>query len=323
MISLSNQLSFTSHRSGWNYAIHALKPLHDPQGVLFDGYLENSFVWKTQQSNQVPYTQPWVGFLHNPPDMPRWFGYEQVPQVMFTQDDWQKSLAYCVGLFCLSNYHADWLRGQVEQPVSALIHPTEISNVQFSFDRFVANPYKKIVQVGWWLRKLNAIYQLPIAADNPLGYRKIKLSPKAKKGARNYIQSLEEKEKAVEGLSFEPEWTENTYPLGHVSNDEYDRLLSENIVFVAVHASSANNAVIECIARATPILINPLPAVVEYLGPDYPMYFHTLAEAAEKAMDLALIQDTHEYLKACDTRQRLSGEYFCQQFAASEVYQQI
>ena len=36
--------------------------------------------------------------------------------------------------------------------------------------------------------------------------------------------------------------------------------------------ASANNAVIDCIARATPLLVNPHPAVIEYFGADYPTY---------------------------------------------------
>lgn len=90
-----------------------------------------------------------------------------------------------------------------------------------------------------------------------------------------------------------------------------------------LYDSSANNAVIECIARATPLLINPIPAVVEYLGKDYPMYFSSLSEAAEKALNTSLILDTHEYLKNCETRKKLSPEYFLRNFEKSEVYQLI
>ena len=57
-----------------------------------------------------------------------------------------------------------------------------------------------------------------------------------------------------------------------VPNEEYDALLSSSVVLCLMYATAANNVVVECIARGTPLLINPLPAVVEYLGPDYPLY---------------------------------------------------
>ena len=60
-------------------------------------------------------------------------------------------------------------------------------------------------------------------------------------------------------------------------------LLCRNIAFVELHDAGANNTVVECIARATPLLVNKLPSVVEYLGAGYPFYYDSLEEAAEKA----------------------------------------
>ena len=322
-ISLAHQMAFTSHRYGWNYAIAALKSLHNPEGVLFDGYLENSFVWKNYCPDQVktPYTRPWVGFLHNPPSMPRWFNYQDSPQSVLALRSWQESLSHCIGLFCLSEYQANWLRGHTGKPVSALIHPTGQPNAQFNFERFAANPNKKIVQLGWWLRRLNAIYQLPIAKNNPLGYEKIRLSNATSLEAEARIKALENVEREVEDLSFDPDFLDNTKEQMRLPDRDYDRLLTENIGFVALHDASANNAVIECIARATPLLVNPLPAVVEYIGESYPLYFSSLSEAADKVQDIDRIEAAHQYLKTCETRNQLSADYFRSSFQSCEVYQ--
>jgi polysaccharide pyruvyl transferase WcaK-like protein len=56
-------------------------------------------------------------------------------------------------------------------------------------------------------------------------------------------------------------------------NDQYDALLSQSVVFIKLEDASAVNTVIECIMRNTPIIVNRLPAVVEYLGPRYPLYY--------------------------------------------------
>jgi hypothetical protein len=87
-----------------------------------------------------------------------------------------------------------------------------------------------------------------------------------------------------------------------------------------MYDSSANNAIIESIARATPVLTNPLPAITEYLGSDYPLYFESLEEAAKKASDLGLIKEAHQYLLECDTRKKLTPESFRKALRESEVY---
>jgi hypothetical protein len=324
-INLSHQKIFAAHRSGWGYALQALQSLHSEQGILFDGYLESSFLRKNYQltPDRVPYRQPWVGVLHNPPAMPGWFYYRDSPQSLFAESNWIKSLEHCIGLFCLSDYHAQWLQAQTNIPISSLIHPTEMPDLRFDFERFIANPEKKIIQLGWWLRKLAAIYQLPVPRNNQLNYQKIKLNPAFTMNSDDQLQRLIDKQIEVEQITLDPDFVKNTLDLTHVSNQKYDELLSENIGFIELYDTSANNAVIECIARATPLLINPLPAVIEYLGTDYPLYFNSLAEAAQKVMDTELIRVTHEYLKTCETRCKLSAEYFLESFQKSEVYRLI
>ncbi|MDZ8188158.1 MAG: tetratricopeptide repeat protein [Nostoc sp. ChiSLP02] len=351
-INLSSQKEFDFHRSGWNFALNALKPLHNSQGILFDGFIENNFVWDYGIANEisplivekmkrdgvfnilknkfalekkliVPYTQPWAGFIHNPQEMPTWLYYESSPQKLFTKDIWKKSLYSCIGLFAFSEYHAQWLREQTGKIVSTLIHPTEIPEIQFNFHKFLENPEKKVVQIGWWLRKLSAIYQLPIAKNNVLNFEKLRLIPMYCDNADEQQEEIIAKEIKINNLKIEPAFSSNTKEIKHISNTEYDILLSENIAFMELYDSSVNNAVIECIARGTPLLINPLPAVVEYLGKDYPMYFTSLSEAAKKAVDTSLILDTHNYLINCETRNKLSQEYFLKSFEESEVYQLI
>ena len=62
----------------------------------------------------------------------------------------------------------------------------------------------------------------------------------------------------------------------NLSNADYDEMLSQNIVCIDVFNSSANNTVLECIVRNTPILVNRHPAIIEYLGEDYPLYFNNI-----------------------------------------------
>ena len=347
-IDIGNQLVYSNHRSGWSFAIEALRPLHNPQGILFDGSLENQFYRQYSDTKQpspldldkmqvdialenvsssakkriIPYQQPWVGFMHNPQSMPIWFNYQKSPQKLLEKEIWQASLPHCLGLFSLSEYHAEWLRKQTGKPVSVLIHPTEIPDKQFNFDRFIANSQKKVVQIGWWLRKLHSIYQLPLDRHNCLGYEKIRLGFPSD-SAEAVLTKFMKVESRIYKIKIDEAYFINTRVIRHLPDDEYDDLLAMNIAFIDLYDASANNGIIECIARATPLLVNPLPAVEEYLGEDYPMYFDTLEEAAAKSLDTSLILETHQYLKSCETRHKLSAAYFLDSFCNSEVYQSI
>jgi hypothetical protein len=79
----------------------------------------------------------------------------------------------------------------------------------------------------------------------------------------------------------------------HLENKEYDQLLTENIVFINLVDASAVNTLIECIVRNTPIIVNRHPAVVEFLGPEYPLYY---GDAKGKAEDLISMNYEIEYL---------------------------
>ena len=87
--------------------------------------------------------------------------------------------------------------------------------------------------------------------------------------------------------------------------------------------NSANNAVIECIARGTPLLINKQPATVEYLGEEYPFYFDNLEEASKKSKDYVLIEKTHHYLMTFDKRKQITIEYFKDQLINSTIYKDL
>jgi hypothetical protein len=105
----------------------------------------------------------------------------------------------------------------------------------------------------------------------------------------------------------------------YVAGPAYDELLAENVVFLDLYDSSANCAIVECLARATPVVVNRLEAVVEYLGEDYPLYFDTLEEAAAKAEDDELVLDAHRSLLANPLRRQLGGAAFRRALLASPI----
>ena len=308
-IDLGRPTVFTHHRSGWEYAINSIQGLHNQCGVMFDGFVERNLSWSRAYAIEhdiVPYKVPWVGVMHNPPNMPKCFHYDDSPQEIMKRDIWKQSMEHCKGLFCLSQYHAEWLRRQVEVPVCTLWHPTEIPKTKFNLNHFIRNTKRTLIQVGWWLRRFPSIFQL-----DEIPYDRAILSHIKSDKLWGYVEC--EKQTVERDKCQIWDW---------VLSDAYDKLFVNNIVFLHLYDSSANNALIECIVRHTPVLVNRIPAVMEYLGDDYPFYFNTLDEAAEKCRDFALVEKAHDYLCGLP-KYKYDGDYFCRSLVESNIYRSL
>jgi hypothetical protein len=107
-----------------------------------------------------------------------------------------------------------------------------------------------------------------------------------------------------------------------VPNEKYDLLLTENVIFINLLDASAVNTIIECIMRNTPICVNRLPAVEEYLGVNYPLYYTTLAEASEKIGNVHTIKHAHDYLKHLD-KTKFTIEHFLTDLTKADFYEDL
>jgi hypothetical protein len=99
----------------------------------------------------------------------------------------------------------------------------------------------------------------------------------------------------------------------HVDNNDFDNILSKNIVFINLIDASAVNTLIECIVRNTPIIINKHPAVVELLGEEYPMYYNKGSLDINNLITIKNIEKTNEYLRKLD-KHKFTIEYFMKYF---------
>jgi DNA-binding PadR family transcriptional regulator len=91
--------------------------------------------------------------------------------------------------------------------------------------------------------------------------------------------------------------------INHLTNDEYDDLLTKTVVFINLLDCSAANTIIECIQRSTPIMLNKIPATIEYLGSEYPGFyenFNTDIDEMKNNYDITKILDSDKYLKNID-----------------------
>jgi hypothetical protein len=289
----------------------------DHNNYSFDDYtwdiyrISNEKYDKLKSVPTVSINSPWIGILHNPQNMPKWFDYMHSPQSLLKKQTFTNNIDTCKGIITLSEYTAEWLKKQIPLtiPVSVLYHPTDKCDKKFSFDDFIKNNNKCIIQIGFWLRKMCAIGQIKTNI-----YTKIWLycSP--------YVLTRIETENDVHEHIHDKCSDMHDVLALRLSNDSYDSALSKNICFLYLYDSSANNAVIECIARNTPLLINPHPAVTEYLGKNYPFYYESIQEAEEKMHNFELIKKTNLFMSNNkESQSKVSYERFINDFINCDV----
>ena len=294
------------HRSGWGLASRILKAsLHDDGGIL-TLLSEERFLVNRLAKNEPVISEPFVLFSHlcpkEVPHNPRW-GKWSLPR-LFEQKKWKRSLDRCRGIWCLTERAAEYVRQRCPSvPVSVVYHPAAAIPVKFRWADYQANERKHLVTLGQFLRRLGDLIRL----DTPGQFTKA-FMPGDYAGMRNELQSTK--------------WNRKRWPkvMEYMGAEQFDRFLARNIVFLSVYDASANNGVLDCLVRHTPILVNDHPAVKEYLGLDYPLYFDGLAHAARLLREPDRFLAAHEYLRQSCLHDRVDPAKFAQRVADTDVY---
>lgn len=275
--------SWSHHRGGWPTISSYLYDMLNNDDSQVDFYT-NLVEQRWVESDQVA-PRPWLGFLHLTPG-------KFINHMLQTNPAWIMSLQKCLGLFTFSNYVKNAIQPMLPVLVEKLIHPTELPTIEFSMDRFLVNSNKKVLFIGHWLRNFDAFFQLQSA------YSKVIIA------VNDYC--------SPNTIVIQP----------YLSNTEYDGWLSENVVFLNLIDSSANNTVIECIVRNTPIIINRLPALEEYLGKDYPCFYDNMDEANRIIDSIDKLEAGYKYLRNMN-KSIFTIDYFIKSVANSYLYKKI
>lgn len=252
------------------------------------------------------FTVPWVGIIHNPTNMPKWFDYDNSPQVLVQNEKFNKSLAYCKGLIVFSEYLKNELLKLGGWPcsISVLYHPTEPCALKWQ-DKFVCKIIKrlnvhKLVQIGYWLRKMTSIWEVEV----PRKWKKYWVN-RADYGFKCLEKEIVNDNKLLTMLQHG-----SKVEIKQLSNDAYDEFLSDSVVFLDLYDSSCNNVIIECIVRHVPIVVKRIPATVEYLGENYCLFFDHLDEVYDMLNNQQLIQRAYEQLHDLEESNKFYGNHF-------------
>lgn len=285
------------HLSGWPYAVAALDSLLSHQGVLFDDFVEQTFCYNPAPQ---PYNDAWIGVFHHPPNMPPFSQVRERPEEFVRHPAWRMSLRHLLGGIALSQHSADYWTNQLGRPIHVVKHPTAEPVSEWAWSNFESAVPRRLVQVGHYLRNTQAIYQVP---DTPGLQRMRLLSPTT--WVRSWDVAVQEH---WNGLGTRGIYA-GVIEQDHLSANQYHELLTSSVVLTELFAASANNVVVECIARATPLIVNRHPAVVEYLGSDYPLFFDDIRQVPSLLTDDQILA-AHLHIKRLD-RSWLVGEAFC------------
>jgi exopolysaccharide biosynthesis predicted pyruvyltransferase EpsI len=323
-----------NHRSGWSYVTSNLLHLESDTGVIFDNFADRTFLWcksVLESRGLLPYTSRWIGIFHHCLNEQ----YTENNTVSIVKSEaFQKSLPTCIGIICLSEYLSSWFRDQIKKlgynvPILTLHHPIPLTG----FDLWQPSDEYTLVNIGGWYRNLFTIYTIPKVE----GFRKTLLKTDTH-GFHLPINTSDND--LVKTVSYnEDKWLwslQNYIHLGgkwthdmvnsveiisHLSNKNYDKLLSRSVVFLDLIDVSAANTIIECIVRNTPLVVNRVAATEEYLGKDYPLFYDNY-DQIPTLLRKETILNAWTYLQRLD-KTFLSIDTFTEKLMSSEIYKSI
>jgi hypothetical protein len=256
----------------------------------------------------------WIGIVHDPLDTHKYYKNHGKRRNHLRGRGFRKSLERCKGLFFLTKTECDKWRialdslGYHHIKCDYGLHPIQNHEHRFSWDAFLENKDKRIIQTGHWLRIPYSIFKL----DTPHEFKKTIVPYDDRQ--RWYLRLFGK----TDGVRLNKHEMNSVDKVPLLSFEEYVTMLTENILYMELCEASANNTVLDAILMNTPLIVNKLDGVVEYLGEDYPLYFENRDEVADMLLDTEKLIETHIYLREMD-KTRFSLENFGRSFFNSKI----
>jgi hypothetical protein len=285
-------LSIIEHRGGWKSILKTLQTnnfYNDNSEYDFFDIIELKFMWN-EDINFVCKNK-WAGIIHCTHETPEFLNSSNIKNLFYNKC-FIESLNNCKFIITFNNYITNFLKDKLVElntnvAIYTLKHPVDTENIiLFDYNNFISNNNKKLLQIGQQLRKMSSIYLL-----NVKNFEKIWLT-----GTRKFNKCEELLKKEIEFLKIDKKNLKDSVLMQYTNTfQEYDELLSKNIVFIDLFDAAANNTILECIIRNTPIIVNKLSPIIDYLGEDYPLYFNHLNEVPELLINEKILA-AHNYL---------------------------
>ena len=307
-----NYIKQYNHRYGWNnllmilYINDIISLYNTKTKIELIDLCENFFIL-----NNNIIKKDWIGIIHLTPNTPTYLNNMNVLE-LFNNKNFKESLKYCIKLITLSDYLKTYITNNINNNINnnieiiKLYHPIKNVNKHFSLDDYLNNNNKFIIQIGQQLRVFKTFLNLEFKS-----HAKIWLCNHDKSIILNHIN----KELNINLQSFnELDDYLNLYDIEckNLNNTDYDNLITKNIIFLHLYDASANNTLLEAITYKIPIIINKHPAIIEYLGEDYPLYYKNISELDDNFINNDRIIEAYNYLSKFN-KSNIMYKNFCQE----------
>ncbi len=307
----TNYYSTVTHRGGWKEIIKTLMKKEiinynniNNSIILLDN-VEKIFLW---EQKKIILKEKWIGIIHTVPNAPDYLKNIQL-ELLLKNVYFNHSLKSCVGLIVLSEYLKNYLLLHLKDiNIKVIKHPCIInSNITFdihSLKQKIVNNSIKIIQLGSQLRFFSTIFKLKS------NYSKLWLPGRKD---TNLLYTWLNSECITYNIELSNE-EKNTVNIYYTNNYlEYDSLLTNNIIVIHLINASANNAILELMSMNIPFFVNRLPAVEEYIGKDYPLYFSDIQEIENiihnQDLLIELYESAYKYLRSL-SKKDITIEHF-------------
>jgi hypothetical protein len=299
------------HYCGWKYVINQFLKIYSDNvnsyttKFFFDEWIEKLLIWGDKKESNIVVNEikiknfKIITFLHNPPFI-KWYNKTYADNIhesiiynkehtnsnLFKQLEQHKLTENIHYLYTLSCNHKEYLYNtypNMRTKLVSILHPIEITGKEKTFDFTLFCQNKQIYHIGWWLRNFKSFI--------------------------NFKQPNEFSKKILIKNGFEEEWntlskrfnTRGITIIKELNNDNYEQIFTNSCMYLDLEDTTANNVILECIKFNTPVIVRKMPAVIEYLGINYPLYF-------ENEQELNMLENS---------------DYLCSMIKYANVYLQI
>lgn len=264
---------------GWEWVCsEVIKQFHNPRGKI-----KMYMAYEYQIRDKI--FEPHIAWFHQVLSGP-----ERCLNSLVKSTFWENNTKYLLHAVTVSEYQEKFLREHGVNNVSTILHPTPLDVPRWNLAKFRLT--KNVYHIGFHCRDIDFFRDVASKVEHNLMFNY--LIPKENLGAT-----------MPQCIKIVP----------RVRQQGYEEILQSSVVFMHLSDTTANNTVLECVARGTPILVNPVGGIKEYLGDNYPLYYNSPEDAVfllENIRKGNLLEKTHDYL--LNKRNRYSIKLFINRF---------
>lgn len=259
-----------SHYYGWTFIMNAIRgEITDPGSDLaLDSFADSCF-WGKQDKKDL--SSDWVGILHAVEGRNLVGSKHQTLRNFFDNPWFLRNKNRCRKIITLTEHTARAAREMTDIPVDHTYHPKSCKKL---FDKEKCMNSLTISHSGFHYRNFPKFLNFNTVIKKKIFARKNRI-------------------KQFEKIKHDAEVSDRFR-----TDDQYIDNLTSSLGFSYYEDAAASNELLEHIVSNTPIVVNRLPAVVEYIGSDYPLFYEDIEHEPDRYLtDDKRIEDCRRYLE--------------------------